>query len=120
MRLAILAIALALPLAAPIQAADYVEQRVAAENAPATVTVAPTNEPGDRLIVTGQVIDTEGHPVRGASIWVYHTDAKRLYALDGSQGGTNPRLPVFAPLIRSAKAGSRVSISGGTESGLGL
>jgi protocatechuate 3,4-dioxygenase beta subunit len=64
---------------------------VAPTNAPSTIVVAGKEEPGDRLIVTGQVTDGT-KPLVGVSIYVFHTDANGRYATDGNNSDENARL----------------------------
>jgi protocatechuate 3,4-dioxygenase beta subunit len=48
------------------------------------------NEPGEKIIVTGRVIDIEtGKPVPGAVVYAYHTDKNGIYSDEGSR---NPRI----------------------------
>jgi protocatechuate 3,4-dioxygenase, beta subunit len=76
-----------LSLIAPIQA-----PQVAEKNAPAKITIAAKEEPGERLIVTGSVYGADGKtPLAGASVYVYHTDAKGLYTPENNDN-RNPRL----------------------------
>ena len=72
-------------------AAQVPPQQIAPRNAPARVVVANHNEPGERLVVTGRVTDGK-KPVPGASIFVYHTDAKGLYSFNANNDATDPRL----------------------------
>lgn len=66
--------------------------QVADKNAPPKVTIPPKDEPGERLIVSGKVFGKDGRtPLAGASIYVYHTDAKGLYT-PGTNDNKNPRL----------------------------
>jgi protocatechuate 3,4-dioxygenase beta subunit len=66
--------------------------QVAEKNAPSKTTIATKDEPGERLIVTGTVFDTDGKtPLANASVYVYHTDAKGLYS-PGTNDNRNPRL----------------------------
>lgn len=53
-------------------------QLVVPDNAPSTVTIAPTTEPGERLEVSGHVTDGKV-PVVGAALYVYHTDEQGFY-----------------------------------------
>lgn len=50
-----------------------------APNAPSSIVVAGPDEPGERLVVTGRVVDGI-EPVVGASVYVFHTDVKGFYA----------------------------------------
>ena len=54
------------------------------------VKIASDSEPGQRLILTGHVVDPDGKPVR-VMLYAYHTDARGLYRPDGSFRG-EPRL----------------------------
>jgi protocatechuate 3,4-dioxygenase beta subunit len=66
--------------------------QVAEKDAPSKVAVAAKEEPGERLIVTGQVFGPDGKtPLAGASVYVYHTDAKGLYTPE-TNDNRNPRL----------------------------
>jgi len=58
-----------------------------------SIVVAGPDEPGERLVVTGRVI--EGTKlIAGASVYVFHTDAKGFYAPDrsGPDAELDPRL----------------------------
>jgi protocatechuate 3,4-dioxygenase, beta subunit len=66
--------------------------RVADMNAPSKITIATKEEPGERLIVTGQLFGPDGKTqLAGASIYVYHTDAEGLYTPE-TNDNRNPRL----------------------------
>jgi len=66
--------------------------QVAEKNAPSKVTVTSKGEPGEQLIVSGKVFGKDGRtPLAGASVYVYHTDAKGLYT-PGTNDNRNPRL----------------------------
>src|SRR6185436_16888207 len=90
-----------LALCAPILAqttgftlAEYLApQYTAPDDAPSKVVIAGRDEPGERLIVTGRTLDGD-KPVAGVSLYVFHTDAKGLYApgTDNRTAELNPRL----------------------------
>jgi len=85
-----LAVALTL-LALPLLARD--PARVAPNDAPSSADVAPPNESGERLEVSGVVYAADGRtPVTGASVYVYQTDARGYYRPDDAMGNRNPRL----------------------------
>ena len=66
--------------------------QVAEKNAPSKINIAAKEEPGERLIVTGVVLGADGKtPLAGASVYVYHTDAKGLYTPE-TNDNRNPRL----------------------------
>ena len=64
-------------------------------SAPSTGRLAPQGEPGDRLTVTGVVVDAAGHPVGGASLYVYQTDREGYYGVKPASDSNNPRLKLF-------------------------
>jgi protocatechuate 3,4-dioxygenase beta subunit len=67
--------------------------------APATALstgrVVPAREPGQPLHVSGVVIDSGGQPIRGASLYVYQTDAEGYYGVKPASDNRNPRLKIF-------------------------
>jgi protocatechuate 3,4-dioxygenase beta subunit len=59
-------------------------------NAPWRITIAGPSEPGDRLIVSGRVFQTDGKtPAPGLVLYVYQTDHTGLYS---ARRGDPPRL----------------------------
>src|SRR5687767_9503779 len=62
-------------------------------DAPSRVVVAGAGEPGERLVVSGRVLDG-GRPVGGVSIYVFQTDADGRYSkeLTGNEAELDPRL----------------------------
>ena len=69
-------------------------QYTAPNHAPSRVVIAGREEPGERLVVAGRTLEGM-KPVAGVSLYVFHTDAKGLYATDGTdirQAEFNPRL----------------------------
>jgi protocatechuate 3,4-dioxygenase beta subunit len=57
--------------------------------------IAPSGEPGEPLVVSGQVFDPSGvKPVEGVVVYAYHTDIKGLYTPSGAQ--RPPRLQGWA------------------------
>jgi protocatechuate 3,4-dioxygenase beta subunit len=66
---------------------------MAPQNAPSRIVVAGPDEPGERLVVTGRVIDGT-KLIAGASVYVFHTDVKGFYApgVSADDAELNPRL----------------------------
>ena len=99
MRIAITLASIILAAVAGAQVPDLVPlaylspKYLAPPNAPSSIVVAGRNEPGERLVVTGRVIDGT-KPVVGASVFVFHTDIKGRYAPDrsGPDAELDPRL----------------------------
>jgi protocatechuate 3,4-dioxygenase beta subunit len=74
--------------------AVYLSQKyMAPQNAPSSIVVAGADEPGERLVVTGRVIDGT-KLVAGASVYVFHADVKGFYApgVSGPDAELDPRL----------------------------
>ena len=65
--------------------------------------LAPLDEPGDKLTVSGVVVDGNGSPLRHASLYVYQTDAEGYYGVKPITDNRNPRLKLF---LRSGADGS--------------
>lgn len=52
------------------------------------VKIADANEPGDRMIITGQVLKSDGvTPYPGLIMYAYHTDNKGYYSKKGNETG---------------------------------
>lgn len=66
---------------------------LALPDAPSNIVVAGPSEPGQRLVVTGRVIGGT-KAIRGASLYVFQTDANGRYSLDrsGPDAELDPRL----------------------------
>ncbi len=57
-----------------------------------TSTIADENEPGERLIYSGTVYQPDGvTPAEDVLVYAYHTNAKGIYAKDGSETGNGLR-----------------------------
>lgn len=61
------------------------------------IKIAAATEPGQRIVVSGRVLDTSGHPVPNVIIRAYHTDARGLYRADNKMYSASapPRLQGF-------------------------
>ena len=67
--------------------------KVAPPDAPWRVVVAPSGEPGEPLLISGVVFGEDGRtPLRGASVYVYQTDARGIYNPANLRDSDNPRL----------------------------
>ena len=78
--------------AAPLQAQSAHE---APRNAPSTGRLTPVGEPGPALSVSGVVVDPEGKPVAGASLYAFQTDAEGYYGVKPVSDNQNPRLKIL-------------------------
>jgi protocatechuate 3,4-dioxygenase beta subunit len=92
----LLAVVVLASLAAP-QAQDFIPavylsaKYVAPQDAPSSIVVAGKEEPGERMIVTGQAT-ARGKSLAGVSVYVFHADAAGLYTRDGGNSDENARL----------------------------
>lgn len=78
--------------AADLIPSEYVREKyVAPRDAPSRIVIAGPAEPGERFVVTGRILDGN-KPLAGISIYVFHTDARGLYARDGVNNDENARL----------------------------
>jgi protocatechuate 3,4-dioxygenase beta subunit len=64
-------------------------------DAPSQGQVAPAGEPGERLTVTGVVVDANGKPVSGVSMYIYQADREGYYGVKPVSNNRNPRLKLF-------------------------
>ncbi len=65
--------------------------KIAASDASWKTVIATRFEPGERLTVSGKVMDDKQQPLAGVSVYVYHTDIKGYYSA-GTTNSSNPRL----------------------------
>jgi protocatechuate 3,4-dioxygenase beta subunit len=77
--------------------------REAPTDAPSAGAMTAADEPGERLAVSGVVVDAAGRPIAGASLYVYQTDREGYYGVKPASDNRNPRLKVY---LRSAKDGT--------------
>lgn len=68
---------------------------LAPANAPSTGRLTPVGEPGPPLSVSGVVVDPEGKPVAGASLYAFQTDAEGYYGVKPVSDNQNPRLMIL-------------------------
>jgi protocatechuate 3,4-dioxygenase beta subunit len=68
---------------------------VAPRNAPSTGRLTPVAEPGPALSVSGIVVDPDGKPAAGASLYAYQTDAEGYYGVKPASDNRNPRLKIL-------------------------
>ena len=71
--------------------------------APSTGRMTPAGEPGEPLTVSGTVVDADGRPIAGTSLYVYQTDREGYYGVKPASNSRNPRLKLF---LRSDSKGA--------------
>ena len=69
--------------------------REAPAGAPSTGRLAPANEPGEPLTISGVVVGPDGAPVPDASLYIYQTDREGYYGVKPASDSNNPRLRLF-------------------------
>jgi protocatechuate 3,4-dioxygenase beta subunit len=57
-----------------------------ASRLPAHIVIASPAEPGQRLVLTGRVVDADGKPRGGVIIEAHHTDNNGIYLAEGARG----------------------------------
>lgn len=56
------------------------------------MTIPDDDEPGERIMITGQVFETDGEtPAPGVLMYAYHTDINGIYRMDGGETGNGLR-----------------------------
>lgn len=82
---------------AMLAAASLVAQsaHLAPPDAPSTGRLTPVGEPGPPLSVNGVVVDPDGKPVTGASLYAFQTDAEGYYGVKPASDNRNPRLKIL-------------------------
>ena len=62
------------------------------EDLPASIVIAPSNEPGERMAISGRCLSwQDGKPAAGVIVYTYHTDHTGSYA-GGPRGTRHARL----------------------------
>ncbi|MFI4898272.1 MAG: intradiol ring-cleavage dioxygenase [Phycisphaerales bacterium JB059] len=72
----------------------------------AVMTIAGPEEPGDRMVLRGRVV--EGHgvtPAAGVLVYAYHTDATGVYRREGQETGNGRRHGVLRGWLRTDPLG---------------
>ena len=79
---AVIAVAVVAALAAQAQTPYVVKPyQIAPEDAPTHLALTAKSEPGEPMTITGRVSDETG-PLKGASVYIYQTDAAGFYHPD--------------------------------------
>jgi protocatechuate 3,4-dioxygenase beta subunit len=92
-RFVLFVLAVGAPGAPLLAQGDFEVPTSAPADAPSLAQMVDDQEPGERLVVRGQVLSSTGAPVEGASVFAYQTDAKGIYS---EVGNRRPRLRGYA------------------------
>lgn len=111
--LCLLWVASALPLVA--QAGGHARATVAPEDAPSELRMTEKGEPGKPLVVAGQVVDGDGHPVPRASLYFFQTGDDGLYGPDDDN--RNPRIHGYLRSDDDGRFTLRTILPGGYPGG---
>ena len=69
-------------------------------------TIAPPDEPGERLVLEGTVYGADGEtPAAGVVIYAYHTDAEGIYPKRGDETGNGRRHGRLRAWVRTGEDG---------------
>ena len=83
------------------------------EAVPSVATLSTWGEAGAPLVVTGHVYAADGKsPVAGATIYLYHTDARGLYSENVTAGPPQPRIKGYVRTDRDGAYEFRTSRPG--------
>jgi protocatechuate 3,4-dioxygenase, beta subunit len=89
------AVLLVLAMGASAWAQEPVESEPPVASLSSKARIAPADEPGDPLVISGQVFDPAGvPPVANVVVYAYHTDVRGLYTPSGA--ARPPRLRGWA------------------------
>ena len=71
-----------------------------------SAVIPPAGEPGERLVLTGRVLKTDGRtPAPGVIVYVHHTNAKGLYPRRGDEQGWGQRHGYLRAWVKSNDRG---------------
>ena len=87
---------------------------VAPADAPSRAVVPPNGEPGIPIVISGIVSDASGSPLRGASVYVYQTDARGYYDPSNPRASDVVFLALHPPTLREALPAIRRSVTART------
>jgi len=72
----------------------------------ATARVAGAGEPGERFVLTGRVVDGDGRPRAGVTVYVFQTDARGYYSAGDGGSQMDNRNPRLCGLLRTGADGA--------------
>lgn len=76
------------------------------EGLPWSVVIPPRGEPGERLVLTGRVLRSDGRtPTPGVILYVHHTNAAGVYPTRGGEKGWARRHGYLRGWVRTNEAG---------------
>jgi protocatechuate 3,4-dioxygenase beta subunit len=73
---------------------------------PSRIQIADRSEPGQRLILSGRALGSDGRPLAGVEIYAYHTGADGLYRRDRYTPEWPSKPPRLEGTLRTAADGS--------------
>ncbi len=56
---------------------------------------------GTPLFIDGEILGSDGKPIEGAGLWIYHTDAEGFYAKDESGREKGWRQALYSARLKS-------------------
>lgn len=69
------------------------------------VNISVAGKTGTPLIIEGKVLDSDGNPIEGANLWIYHTDSDGFYAKDESGNDRGWRQADYSARLKSGTDG---------------
>lgn len=90
----------------PLLACEWCGASEAPAQLSASVRLADRDEPGERLIVTGTVFESDGRtPAANVLLYAYHTDATGVYPVRGNETGNGLRHGALRGWLRTGADG---------------
>jgi protocatechuate 3,4-dioxygenase beta subunit len=71
----------------------------------ARVELAAASEPGERLVITGEIHRADGRPAAGLTLYLYQTNVKGIYAKRGDETGNGVRHGYLRGWLRTDERG---------------
>lgn len=90
----------------PLPACEWCGSAEAPATLTSTARLAASDEPGERLVVTGTIFERDGRtPAAGVLLYAYQTDATGVYAMRGTETGNGLRHGALRGWLRTAADG---------------
>ncbi|HUH01095.1 MAG TPA: hypothetical protein VML75_03810 [Kofleriaceae bacterium] len=79
--------------------------REAPTDVAARVELAPASEPGERLVITGEVHRADGRPAAGLTLYLYQTNVEGIYPRRGDETGNGVQHGYLRGWVRTDERG---------------
>ena len=79
-------------------------QHETADSSQTLITVP--GKTGTPLLINGKILGSDGNPIEGADLWIYHTDSEGYYAKSESGGDKGWRYADYSARLKSGPDGT--------------